>query len=65
MKPILLATREDIHAVYVQGEAAVQALFEEQTKIIRSTARKNGQQVLDVILQAFGGTPYAPACIRV
>jgi len=35
MKPSLLSTREDIHAAYQQGEEAVLALFEEQTKIIR------------------------------
>src|SRR5579859_1756670 len=41
MKASLLATREEIHAAYVQGEAAVQALFEEQTKIIRDLEARN------------------------
>src|SRR5579859_1893216 len=41
MKASLLATREEIHAAYVQGEAAVQTLFEEQTKIIRDLEARN------------------------
>ena len=29
-----------------------------------STARKNGQRVLDVLSQASRGTPYSPSCIH-
>lgn len=40
MKVSLLASHEDIHSAYLQGEAAVQALFEVQAKIIRDLETK-------------------------
>jgi transposase len=36
-----------------------------QVRSYISTARKNGQRVLDVLYQAFVATPYSPACLHV